>query len=47
MIGMIRKETCPACKGNRYITVQAAAGHNVHKKCPACGGNGFTVRLHR
>lgn len=44
---MVHKEPCPACKGNRYVTVQSTAGQQVHKKCPKCGGNGFTVRLHR
>jgi len=44
---MVKKETCAACKGNRYVTVKATGGQNVNKKCPACGGNGFTVSLQR
>jgi len=44
---MMHKEPCPACKGNRYVTVQATSGQRVNKKCPKCGGNGYTVRLER
>jgi len=47
MICMIRKETCTACKGNRYVTVKSTGGQHVHKKCPHCGGNGFKVHLAR
>lgn len=44
---MMHKETCPACKGNRYVAVRSTTGQQVHKKCPKCGGNGYTVRLQR
>jgi len=47
MVQMMHKEPCPACKGNRYVTVQATSGQRVNKKCPKCGGNGYTVRLER
>ena len=42
---MVRKETCPSCKGNRWVTVRDAAGRDVHKKCPACGGQGFKLQV--
>jgi DnaJ-class molecular chaperone len=45
MIEMVRKETCPACKGNRYVTVKNPSGHEVPRKCPTCGGQGFRVRI--
>jgi excinuclease UvrABC ATPase subunit len=45
MIEMVRKETCPACKGNRWVTVKDSSGSDVHRKCPACGGQGFKIRV--
>ena len=45
MIEMVRKETCPTCKGNRWVTVKDPAGRDVHRKCPQCGGQGFKLRL--
>ncbi|HEY5471963.1 MAG TPA: hypothetical protein VIK32_02105 [Candidatus Limnocylindrales bacterium] len=47
MIQMVRKETCPACKGNRWVTLKDSAGRDIHRKCPQCGGQGFKVRLTR
>lgn len=44
---MVRKETCPSCKGDRWVTVKDSVGRNVHKKCPSCGGQGYKVRLGR
>lgn len=43
---MVTKQTCPACKGNRWIVVKDAGGRQLNKKCPHCGGQGFKVRLH-
>jgi len=43
---MVRKETCPNCKGNRYIQVKAApTGKQSHVRCPHCGGTGYKVRI--
>jgi len=42
---MVHKETCPKCKGNRYIEVVKASGDSGHVKCPTCGGQGFKVRV--
>jgi hypothetical protein len=44
-ICMIRKETCPNCKGNRYISVESPAGAEKHTKCPHCDGNGYRIRI--
>jgi len=44
---MVTKETCPACKGNRWVTVKDSGGRDLHKKCPHCGGQGFKVKLTR
>lgn len=42
---MVRKETCPHCKGNRYIPVRTNVGRDSWKKCPSCAGQGYKVRL--
>ena len=44
---MVHKETCPNCKGNRYIVVVAPTGKNSHVRCPHCGGTGYKVRVVR
>jgi DnaJ-class molecular chaperone len=47
MVLMVTKSTCPACKGNRYVTVKNTDGRDINKKCPDCGGRGFKVTVHR
>ena len=42
---MVWKETCPSCKGNRYIRVMTADGSVNTRKCPSCKGEGFKIRL--
>jgi len=42
---MVRKETCPNCKGNRYLEVKAPTGKQAHVRCPHCGGTGYKVRV--
>ena len=42
---MVRKETCPRCKGNRWVKVSAAAGKERTHKCPECGGQGYKIRM--
>jgi DnaJ-class molecular chaperone len=42
---MVQKQTCPHCKGNRYIFVDTAKRDGAARKCPACAGKGYTVRL--
>lgn len=44
---MVRKETCPRCKGNRWVKVTPAPGKELHAKCPECGGQGYKIRLTR
>ena len=44
---MVRKETCPACKGDRWVSVKDATGRSKHKKCPSCGGQGYKITLQR
>lgn len=43
---MVSRETCPHCKGNRYVSVEKSpkdTGRWI--KCPTCGGQGYKVRL--
>ena len=47
MVEMVTKHTCPACKGNRYLTIKDSVGRLVHKACPSCGGRGYKVTLQR
>lgn len=42
---MVKKETCPKCKGNKYVTITRADGSSRHIKCPDCNGAGYKVRL--
>jgi DnaJ-class molecular chaperone len=42
---MVRKETCPRCKGNRWVKVAQAPGKEQNAKCPECGGQGFKIRV--
>ena len=44
---MVRKETCPDCKGNRFVKVDLPAGRTEFRKCASCHGNGFRVRIVR
>ena len=47
MMDVVRKETCPACKGNRWVTLKDQTGRDVNRKCPSCGGQGYKIRLAR
>lgn len=42
---MVRKETCPHCRGNKVISVTTSDGRNKNTACPTCGGNGYQVRV--
>lgn len=42
---MVRKETCPKCKGNRLIAVAKAPRREAWIKCPACNGQGYRIRV--
>jgi len=42
---MVRKETCPNCKGNKIVSVTTTDGRHKSTQCPSCGGNGYQVRV--
>ncbi len=48
---MVRKETCPVCKGNKVVSVTVSttgtngtAGTSQHRTCPGCNGAGYQVK---
>jgi len=42
---MVRKETCPVCRGNRVITVEPRPGAKQWCPCNSCNGTGYLVRI--
>jgi DnaJ-class molecular chaperone len=42
---MVRKETCPVCKGNRVISVEPRPGAKEWRQCMGCNGTGYLVRI--
>ncbi|MBN2404511.1 MAG: hypothetical protein JXE06_02920 [Coriobacteriia bacterium] len=41
---MVKKETCPVCKGNKIVKVEHASGES-HRSCPGCNGAGYKVSI--
>lgn len=41
---MVRKETCPVCKGNKVVKIERPEG-TTHRSCPGCNGNGYKVSV--
>ncbi len=42
---MVRKETCPVCKGNKMVAVERRPGTPEWRHCPGCNGSGYQVRV--
>jgi DnaJ-class molecular chaperone len=42
---MVRKETCPKCKGNKWVDIRKPDGHSKSIQCPDCAGEGYKVRI--
>ena len=42
---MVRKETCPVCKGNKVVAVEARPGTSEWRPCNGCNGSGYQVRV--
>lgn len=42
---MVRKETCPVCRGNKVISVESRAGAGNWRPCHGCNGAGYRVRV--
>jgi DnaJ-class molecular chaperone len=42
---MVKKETCPVCKGNKVVQVTVTAGDAKHRTCPGCNGVGYQVKM--
>ena len=44
-VGVVKKETCPVCKGNKVVSVERQSGAKEWRPCHGCNGTGYTVRL--
>lgn len=42
---MVKRETCPVCRGNKVVSVERRPGACEWKSCPGCNGTGFQVRI--
>lgn len=42
---MVKKETCPVCKGNKVVTVDKRPGSKDWQPCHVCNGAGYQVRV--
>lgn len=42
---MVRKETCPLCKGNKVVAVERTGGSKDWRSCNACNGAGYRVQI--
>ena len=41
---MVRKQTCPRCRGDRYVAIATSTG-TKHQKCPECNGTGYKIQI--
>ena len=42
---MVRKETCPMCKGNKVVAVERTSGSKDWRPCNGCNGAGYRVQV--
>ena len=42
---MVKKETCPVCKGNKVVSVERQDGTKDWRQCQGCNGSGYQVRI--
>lgn len=42
---MVKKETCPVCKGNKFVAIERKPGAKDWKPCHGCNGIGYQVRV--
>jgi len=42
---MVVKQTCPRCRGDRYVKVDKPPQGAKHLKCPECNGAGYKVQV--
>jgi DnaJ-class molecular chaperone len=42
---MVKKESCPVCKGNKVVSIERTPGVSEWRSCPGCNGTGFQVRI--
>lgn len=42
---MVKKETCPVCKGNKVVATAPSVGASNWRTCNGCNGTGYQIRL--
>ncbi len=42
---MVKKETCPACKGNKVVAAEARNGTKDWHTCTECHGSGYHIKV--
>lgn len=42
---MVRKETCPVCRGNRVVSIDRPTGRSEWRPCNGCNGTGYQVKV--
>jgi DnaJ-class molecular chaperone len=42
---VVKKETCPVCKGNKVVAIEKREGSKNWRQCNGCNGAGYQVRV--
>ncbi len=42
---MVKKETCPACKGNKVVAAASPNGAKDWRTCNECHGSGYHIKV--
>jgi DnaJ-class molecular chaperone len=42
---VVMKETCPVCKGNKYVAIERKTGSKDWRPCHGCNGSGYRIKV--
>lgn len=42
---MVKKETCPVCKGNKVVAAESRNGTKDWRACNECHGSGYQIKV--
>lgn len=42
---MVKKETCPVCKGNKFVEIERKPGSKDWRACHECNGSGYRIKV--
>lgn len=45
MPSVVKKETCPACKGNKVVATESRSGTRDWRTCSECHGSGYHIKV--